>query len=43
MYGLPWYTFILTFINVIDTEHPQNESGKLWLTVWAIEAVEKKY
>ena len=27
---------------MIDTEHPQNELGKLGLTIWAIEAVEKK-
>ena len=29
IYDLPWYTIILTFIKVIDSEHPQNGSGKL--------------
>ena len=24
LYDLPWDTIILTFINVIDTENPQN-------------------
>ena len=35
IYDLPWYTIILTFINVIwlqlDTKNPQNGMGKLGL------------
>ena len=32
-YDLPWYTIILTFIVwlQVDTEHPENGSGKLGL------------